>query len=106
MCTQGHLGEGRQGDVVKWLRKPRSREEEALHTFRKFTLLACGPATVLFPPPNPRGSSPRGSWKPEALSLRAGAEGMGAAAGARQPVPQGPRFQGAAVSCEFRGRRG
>lgn len=48
MCTQGHLGEGGKGDAVKWLRKPRSREDEALHTFKKFTPpQACSPATVL-----------------------------------------------------------
>lgn len=78
-----------------------------LPTFENSFLPACFP--VLFPaacqPPNPKASSPGGGTRLEPLSLKFGPEGMAGSSWAWQTVAQGPRFQGTAVSCEFRGRR-
>lgn len=77
-----------------------------LHTLKNF-LPAC--FLVLFPAaclPQSQGKFTQrgceaGNPQLEGLSQWAGM----AAAGEGKAVPQGPGFQGAAVSCEFRGRR-
>lgn len=101
--TQGHLGVEKEGRCYRWLWW---RWGQQAYTHLR---TSCQPAfrfcSQLPAYHSPRGSSPRGGVRLEPFSLRAEPEGRKAAAGLGKAVPQGPGFQGAAVSCEFRGRR-
>ena len=91
-------------------RKNQNKTHAHTHTCTHKELLPASLPSSSFPSnlptPNPRGSSPRGSAKLEALSLQARPESLWQPLGLGKAVPQGPRFQGTAVSCEFSGERG